>query len=192
MLCANGSWKCHRFAQPAPCMWRKCCSGWCGNNYLNTIHVSLHHKPFDGTSGVKVSHQLCSNDLQDFTILLFWSSPSQVHSCALCSRIPQSASRVETVQLTAAAKRCHRRSNSFTHQTSTKSTWTHRRVTVLNFEGKKHWCSNAMVLLENRPTTEGQKIMYHWLSCCAVSQLLFVHALKQRHWRKFFWSSTLA
>ena len=58
-----------------------------------------------------------------FVVLNFTKSGSQ-----LCSRIPQSASRVETVQLTAAAKRCHRRSNSFTHQTSTKSTWTHRRV----------------------------------------------------------------
>ena len=117
---ANKGWKRHRFAQPAPCMWRKCCSGWCGNNYLNTIHVSLHHKPFDGTSGVKVSHQLCSNDLNSS---LFKISPfccfdlhqvrfTAVHCAAgshspppgsrLCSwlRLPSGATDDQTASLT--------------------------------------------------------------------------------------------
>ena len=134
--CANGGWERHRFAQPALCMWRKCCSGWCGNNYLNTIHVSLHLKPFDGTLGVKFHNSIAVMILtfhfsrfHHFVVLNFTKSGSQLctvqqdptvrlqgRDCAAdcrCEALPQTIKQLHSPNL----EQVH------------LDSWTHRRVT---------------------------------------------------------------
>ena len=102
----------------------------------------------------KSGSQLCTVQ-QDPTVRL------QGRDCAAdcrCQALPQTIKQLHSPNL------------DQVHLDTWEGNW---QLAVLNFYGKEHWCSNMMGLSKDRPSGEGQKIVYHWHNCCAVPQLLF-------------------
>ena len=94
-------------------------------NHLMELQVLRFH-----TSCAVMILTLPFSRFHHFVVLIFTKSGSQ-----LCTVQQDPTVRLQGRDCAADCRcqACHRRSNSFTHQTSSKSTWTHRRVTVLNF-----------------------------------------------------------